>query len=77
MAGASATAATSNFLEPGFYVYACYRMIEAFEMRATAPFKVEGAWINDRMMQVHAPQLIRKSTDPQERFGAIAGWHAP
>jgi nitrite reductase (NO-forming) len=34
-------------------------MVEAFELGATAHFKVEGTWNNDLMTQVRAPEPIR------------------
>lgn len=56
--GGSASAALYKFLEPGIYAYVNHRMIEAVELGATAHFKVEGAWSNDLMRQVAAPEPI-------------------
>jgi len=56
--GGSAGAALYKFLEPGIYGYVNHNMIEAIELGATAHFKIEGAWNNDLMHQMTAPQPI-------------------
>ena len=60
--GGSAGAAMYKFLEPGVYAYVNHQMIEAFELGATAHFKVEGDWNNDLMTQVRAPEPIRDTS---------------
>ena len=57
--GGSAGAALYTFLLPGIYGYVNHNMIEAFELGATAHFKVEGTWNNDLMTQVRPPEPIR------------------
>ena len=56
--GGSASAVLVNFRQPGIVPYVNHKMIEAFEMGATAHFRVEGAWNNDLMKQVKAPGPI-------------------
>jgi nitrite reductase (NO-forming) len=56
--GGSAGAALYKFLQPGIYPYVNHNMIEAFELGATAHFKVEGTWNDDLMTQVKAPEPI-------------------
>jgi len=60
--GGSAGAALYRFLQPGIYAYLTHNLIEAVELGATAHFKVEGAWNDDLMMQVKAPEA---TTAPQ------------
>jgi nitrite reductase (NO-forming) len=36
-------------------------MIEAFELGATAHFRIEGAWNEDLMTQVRAPGPVQKT----------------
>jgi nitrite reductase (NO-forming) len=57
--GGSAGAALYTFRQPGIYAYVNHNMIEAFELGATAHFKVEGAWSDDLMTLVRAPEPIR------------------
>ena len=57
--GGSATAVLYRFLQSGIYPYVNHNMIEALEFGAFAHVKVEGAWNNDLMTQVKAPQTIR------------------
>ena len=57
--GGSAGAALYTFLQPGVYAYVNHNMIEAFELGATAHFRVEGTWNNDLMAQIRAPESIR------------------
>jgi nitrite reductase (NO-forming) len=59
--GGSAGAAIYKFLLPGIYPYVNHNMIEAFEFGATAHFRVEGAWNDDIMKQVRAPEPIKVS----------------
>ena len=56
--GGSAGAALYKFLQPGIYAYVNHNMIEAFELGATAHFRVEGKWNDDLMTQVKAPEPI-------------------
>ena len=56
--GGSAGAALYKFLQPGVYAYVNHNMIEAFELGATAHFKVEGAWNSDLTAQVRAPEPV-------------------
>ena len=56
--GGSAGAALYKFLQPGIYAYVNHNMIEAFELGATAHFRVEGTWNDDLMTQVKAPEPI-------------------
>lgn len=56
--GGSAGAALSMFLQPGIVSYVNHNMIEAFELGATAHFRVEGEWNDDLMTQVKAPGPI-------------------
>src|SRR5215468_7966183 len=57
--GGSAGAALYTFLQPGIYAYVNHNMIEAFELGATAHFRVEGTWNDDLMAQIRAPAPIR------------------
>jgi len=57
--GGSAGAALHTFLQPGVYAYVNHNMIEAFELGATAHFRVEGTWNSDLMAQIRAPESIR------------------
>jgi len=63
--GGSAGAALYTFLQPGIYAYVNHSMIEAFELGATAHFRVEGTWNNDLMAQIRAPEPLRAGTSPQ------------
>lgn len=54
--GGSAMAAMYTFEQPGIYAYVNHNLIEAALLGATAHFVVEGAWDNDLMEQVVAPQ---------------------
>jgi nitrite reductase (NO-forming) len=56
--GGSAGAALYKFRQPGIYAYVNHRMIEAFELGATAHFRVDGKWSDELMTQVKAPQPI-------------------
>jgi nitrite reductase (NO-forming) len=56
--GGSAGAALYKFRQPGVVAYVNHNMIEAFELGATAHFKVEGAWNDDLMAQMKAPGPI-------------------
>ena len=56
--GGSAGAALYTFLQPGIYAYVNHNMIEAFELGATAHFRVEGTWNDDLMAQITAPAPI-------------------
>ena len=56
--GGSAGAALYTFRQPGIYAYLTHNLIEAVQLGATAHFKVEGAWNDDLMMQVQAPEPI-------------------
>jgi nitrite reductase (NO-forming) len=56
--GGSAGAALYTFRQPGVYAYVTHNLIEAVELGATAHFKVEGAWDDDLMTQVKAPEPI-------------------
>ena len=56
--GGSAGAALTRFLQPGIVGYVNHNMIEAFELGATAHFRVEGQWNDDLMTQVKAPEPI-------------------
>jgi len=56
--GGSAGAALYKFLQPGVYAYVNHNMVEAFELGATAHFRVEGTWSNDLMTLVRAPEPI-------------------
>jgi nitrite reductase (NO-forming) len=56
--GGSAGAALYTFLQPGVHAYVNHNMVEAFELGATAHFRVEGTWSNDLMTQVEAPEPI-------------------
>lgn len=53
--GGSAGAALYTFRQPGIYAYVNHNLIEAFELGATAHFKVEGEWNDDLMKQVRPP----------------------
>src|SRR5262247_4558865 len=72
--GGSATAALYKFLQPGIYGYVNHNMIEAIELGAIAHFKVEGAWSDDLMRQVRAPEpiagLATRSTVPKTSVGS-------
>ena len=57
--GGSAGAALYTFLQPGIYAYVNHNMIEAFELGATAHFRVEGTWDHDLMTQVKAPGPVQ------------------
>jgi nitrite reductase (NO-forming) len=57
--GGSAGAALSKFLQPGIIPYVNHNMTEAFELGATAHFRVEGKWDHDLMTQVRAPEPIQ------------------
>jgi nitrite reductase (NO-forming) len=57
--GGSAGAVLYTFRQPGIYAYVNHNMIEAFELGATAHFKVEGTWSDDLMTLVRAPEPIR------------------
>jgi len=59
--GGSAGAALYKFLQPGIFAYVNHNMIEAFELGATAHFRVEGKWNDDLMTQVRAPGPARKT----------------
>ena len=59
--GGSAGAALYTFLQPGIYAYVNHNMIEAFELGATAHFRVEGTWNHDLMTQVKAPEPVQAS----------------
>lgn len=63
--GGSVGAALYKFLEPGVYAYVNHKMIEAFELGATAHFKVEGTWNDDLMTQVRPPEPVRDATQLQ------------
>jgi len=70
--GGSASAAMYKFLQPGIYGYVNHNMIEAVELGATAHFKVEGAWNNDLMRQVEAPEAITTAaTKPIDPKGSV------
>jgi nitrite reductase (NO-forming) len=56
--GGSAGAALYTFRQPGIYAYLTHNLIEAVQLGATAHFKVEGAWNDDLMTQVQAPEPI-------------------
>ena len=56
--GGSAGAALTTFLQPGIAAYVNHNMIEAFELGATAHFRIEGKWNDDLMSQVKAPEPI-------------------
>jgi nitrite reductase (NO-forming) len=57
--GGSAGAALYTFLQPGIYGYVNHNMVEAFELGATAHFRVEGNWNYDLMTQVKAPEPVQ------------------
>lgn len=57
--GGSAGAALTKFLQPGIVPYVNHNMTEAFELGATAHFRVEGEWNHDLMTQVQPPGPIR------------------
>ena len=61
--GGSAGAALYKFRQPGIVAYVNHNMIEAFELGATAHFKVEGAWNDDLMAQMKAPAPIMPRTN--------------
>ncbi|MDJ1157527.1 copper-containing nitrite reductase [Chelatococcus sp. SYSU_G07232] len=56
--GGSAGAALYTFKQPGIYAYVNHNLIEAFELGATAHFKVDGTWNDDLMKQVSPPGPI-------------------
>jgi nitrite reductase (NO-forming) len=56
--GGSAGAALYRFQQPGITSYVNHNMIEAFELGATAHFRVEGKWNDDLMTLVKAPDAI-------------------
>ena len=76
--GGSAGAALSKFLQPGIVAYVNHNMIEAFELGATAHFRVEGQWNDDLMTQVKAPGPIPAIssridlTHPQRRTAEVS-----
>ena len=53
----------TKFLQPGIFPYVNHKMIEAFEMGATAHFRVEGPWDDDLMKQVMAPGPITSGVE--------------
>ena len=61
--GGSAGAVVTKFLQPGIFPYVNHKMIEAFEMGATAHFRVEGPWDDDLMKQVMAPGPITSGAE--------------
>jgi nitrite reductase (NO-forming) len=63
--GGSAGAALYRFRQPGITAYVNHNMIEAFELGATAHFKVEGVWNDDLMTQVKAPGPIQPKANLQ------------
>jgi nitrite reductase (NO-forming) len=63
--GGSAGAALYTFLQPGIYAYVNHNMIEAFELGATAHFRVEGTWNNDLMALIKAPEPLRARMSAQ------------
>jgi nitrite reductase (NO-forming) len=63
--GGSAGAALYTFRQPGVVAYVNHNMIEAFELGATAHFKVEGTWNDDLMAQVGAPGPIKSNAKLQ------------
>ena len=63
--GGSAGAALYTFLQPGIYAYVNHNMIEAFELGATAHFRVEGTWNNDLMALIRAPEPLRARMSAQ------------
>ncbi|MBB4018750.1 nitrite reductase (NO-forming) [Chelatococcus caeni] len=71
--GGSAGAALYKFLQPGVYAYVNHNLIEAFELGATAHFKVDGTWDDDLMKQVRPPEPIGAG----EKLGAVDGAPAP
>ena len=56
--GGSAGAALYTFRQPGVYAYVNHNLIEAAELGATAHIMVDGAWDDDLMTQVKAPEPI-------------------
>nr|AKN20502.1 NirK [Chelatococcus daeguensis] len=71
--GGSAGAALYKFLQPGVYAYVNHNLIEAFELGATAHFKVDGTWDDDLMKQVRPPEPIGAG----DKLGAVDGAAAP
>jgi nitrite reductase (NO-forming) len=63
--GGSAAAVLYKFLQPGIVPYVNHNMVEAFELGATAHFRIEGRWNDDLMTQVKPPQPIRIKTTRQ------------
>jgi nitrite reductase (NO-forming) len=57
--GGSAGAALYTFRQPGVYAYVNHNMIEAFELGATAHFRVDGTWNDDLMALIKAPGPIQ------------------
>ena len=78
--GGSAGAALTKFLQPGIVAYVNHNMIEAFELGATAHFRVEGQWNDDLMTQVKAPGPIQATSSRNDvtviRTGAVGGREA-
>lgn len=64
--GGSAGAAFYTFRQPGIYAYLNHNLIEAFDLGATAHFKVEGTWNDDLMKQVQPPGPINR-----DKLGAL------
>jgi len=58
--GGSAVAVLYQFRQPGLYVYLNHNLIEAVLLGAAAHIKVEGAWNNDLMQQLHKPGPIKE-----------------
>jgi nitrite reductase (NO-forming) len=71
--GGSASAALYRFLQPGIYGYVNHNMIEAVELGATAHFKVDGAWSDDLMRQVKAPEPIVAAQGPSPAARSSVG----
>ena len=72
--GGSAGAALYKFLQPGIVAYVNHNMIEAFELGATAHFRVEGTWNDDLMTQVKAPEPIQASAAGNAKV--LSAWAA-
>ena len=75
--GGSAGAALYTFRQPGVYAYVTHNLIEAVELGATAHFKVEGAWDDDLMTQVKAPEPITPGVQGMLDQPAIAPHRHP
>ncbi len=58
VAAGSAVAMLYEFREPGTYTYLNHNLIEAMLLGAEAEVKVEGAWNDDLMQQVHKAGVI-------------------